>query len=62
MKVYVVSVHWFSATDILAVFDSEQKAVKFVEQHSKDTRNRRENYFIDEMVVKWLKYYDNRRV
>ena len=52
MKVYVVSVHWFNATDILAVFDSEQKALKFVEEHSKDTKNKRENYFIDEMVVK----------
>ena len=52
MNVHIVSVHWFSATDILAVFDSHEKAVKFVEQHSKDTRNKKENYFIDEMVVK----------
>ena len=44
MTVHVVSVHWFSATDILAVFDSEEKALKFIEEHSKDTRNRRENY------------------
>jgi hypothetical protein len=36
----------------LAVFDSFEKASKFVEQHSKDTKNRKENYFIDEMVVK----------
>mgnify|MGYP003349349699 CR=1 FL=1 len=40
MKVYVISVHWYSATDVLAVFDSHEKAVKFVEQHSKDTRNK----------------------
>ena len=52
MTVYVISVHWYSATDVLAVFDSEQKALKFVEEHSKDTKNKRENYFIDEMVVK----------
>jgi len=52
MKVFIVSISWYSATDILAVFDSKEKAIKFADQHSKDSRNRRENYFIDEMVVK----------
>jgi hypothetical protein len=52
MKVFIVSISWYSATDILAVFDSEEKAINFVDQHSKDSRNRRENYLIDEMVVK----------
>jgi len=55
MKVYIVSISWYNASDILAVFDSKEKAIKFADQHSKDSRNRRENYFIDEMVVKWLK-------
>lgn len=52
MKVYIVSVSWYSDTDILAVFDSREKANKFADQHSKDSRNKRENYQIDEMVVK----------
>ena len=52
MKVFIVSISWYSATDILAVFDSKEKAIKFADGHSKDTRNKRENYCIDEMVVK----------
>lgn len=52
MKVFIVSISWYSATDIIAVFDSREKASKFVDQHSKDSRNKRENYQIDEMVVK----------
>lgn len=52
MKVFIVSISWYSATDIIAVFDSREKAIKFADQHSKDSRNRRENYQIDEMVVK----------
>jgi hypothetical protein len=52
MKVYIVSISWHNASDILAVFDNKEKAIKFADQHSKDSRNRRENYFIDEMVVK----------
>jgi hypothetical protein len=52
MKVFIVSISWYSASDILAVFDSEEKATKFSVQHSKDSGNRKENYTIDEMVVK----------
>lgn len=52
MRVYIVSKSWYSATDILAVFDSREKANKFVDQHSKDSRSKRENYQIDEMVLK----------
>jgi hypothetical protein len=52
MKVYIVSISWYSATDILAIFDTKEKATKFADQHSKESRNRRENYIIDEMVVK----------
>lgn len=52
MKVYVVSKVWYSNIIILSAFDSEQKAVMFAEQHSKETKSRRENYNIDEMDVK----------
>lgn len=52
MKVYIISVLWYSAKIILAVFDSIEKAINFADQHSKDSRNKRENYQIDEMVVK----------
>jgi hypothetical protein len=52
MKVYIVSVSWYNGTDILSVFDTKEKAINFADQHSRDFRNRRENYCIDEMVVK----------
>lgn len=52
MKVFIVSKVWYSNIIILSAFGSQQKAVMFIEQHSKETKSRTENYKIDEMVVR----------